>query len=241
MTNSEKSAEGFIEDNAAAWKAARAEKPARDFSHEHKDELTPEQRQALDWFASSEGEKALVDYQQQKDKHRGILWEMGLSLLDLKDLPDKDINRLDYLNRQEFPDSKSFVARVDEVLKHNKEQQADRVLSDDRLTLADKMTKFQEFGRYLKGDLEWYSQNFRRDLADGFGFKESLLVIALVDKNFDYICNELAKLKGKEFDDVVNRYASYVDAGNNNTTLNKLMLDRNYIVNPSSNSYEKVE
>lgn len=75
---------GMIEDAAEAAEAAHAEKPARDFAVEHKAELTPEQQQVLDWFASIEGEKALADFRAGKERAGDFVLQRAWSILDVE-------------------------------------------------------------------------------------------------------------------------------------------------------------
>lgn len=56
-----------IEDVDAAREAAYAEKPARDYIAEYKEQLSPEARQSLEWIASQEAEKALKRYEETKN------------------------------------------------------------------------------------------------------------------------------------------------------------------------------
>lgn len=62
-----------IEDMDAAREAAYAEKPARDYIAEYKDQLSDEARESLAWIASQEAEKALRRYEETKNEEDPVV------------------------------------------------------------------------------------------------------------------------------------------------------------------------
>lgn len=91
-----------IEDTAAATEAAYAEKPARDYLAEYKEQLTPEAQQALNWIASEEARKALENYDANKNAENPVirvLREKALNTLefDLSKAADELKSQLGYL------------------------------------------------------------------------------------------------------------------------------------------------
>ena len=79
-----------IEDIEAAEAAAYAEKPARDWIAENREKLSEEQLRSLEWFATSEGEKALAENAKDKDETRRLVEDKAFSFFDL-DSDNKEV------------------------------------------------------------------------------------------------------------------------------------------------------
>lgn len=77
-----------VEDKNEAEESAYAEKPYRDAAAEYGEKLSPEAKQALDWIASQEGEKAIEAYRSrdasQKETAARILKEKTLDAIVLR-------------------------------------------------------------------------------------------------------------------------------------------------------------
>ncbi|MFH1111849.1 MAG: hypothetical protein V1712_02145 [Patescibacteria group bacterium] len=246
MYNSEQSTpEGFIEDKDEARETAYAEKPARDFVADHKTELTPEQRQALEWFASSEGEEALAEFRNKKIEQQDIIRQKVWEFLDLQGMGN--------LTLQTEEADRYFLEKINEILKNVLKQQIDNFLAYEK-PLSDKMGGLElARGSLIKGVRSYskYMENhklvFTAPELSSYNV-DGKLSAAVADSNYKFIVQFLDHPGWKpainekiDKDYYIKKYLPYLKDGHKEPEFDKFMMEHNYIYNTKKEQYEQVE
>ena len=74
-----------IEDSNEAEVAAHVEKPVRDWIAENRGKLSLKDLKSLDWFATSEGERALAEYAKERDKPQKLVEDKAFGFFETDD------------------------------------------------------------------------------------------------------------------------------------------------------------
>lgn len=153
--------ENLIGDVNEAAEGAYAEKPARDFATEHATELSVEQKQTLDWFASSEGEKTLGDFRKLKEEQRDLvrqkaysLFKLGPDLTNSIQIANRDIEREISGGERDIEQRKQELGaapeRINELVKTVLAQEIDDTLNDPTLTYSSKINSLTYRRRFIR-------------------------------------------------------------------------------------------
>jgi len=137
MTSESNPSERVEHPDGPAWEMAHAMKPFRDAEIEYRDQLSDSARQALDWIASKEAEKAVAAYEatrSEEDPAVRVLREKAEATLEvpqsiakLAERPDTKIGTLDakeWVRRNEWGIREFGREAVDEILMSSADNQA---------------------------------------------------------------------------------------------------------------------
>lgn len=119
-----------MEDINEAREAAYAEKAPRDFLTEHRSDLAEDQQKAMDWFATSEGEKALNNFRNEKEKTKNLVLQKVRSFFDYGEVAKNKPNSED-------------IKQINQIVKAFNDQEIEAVLSDENIKPSQKLTKLR--------------------------------------------------------------------------------------------------
>jgi hypothetical protein len=243
--------EQLVEDVNAAWEAAKAEDPARTFLIEHKSELSEEQKKALEWFATSEGEKALANFWREKEEQKDIIRERMFNILKITKpgvfLTEKLEERIGRSKR-----SKDVLKEVNEELVPLLfKERINVILSSDK-NLAEKLEEVEKIKFSFKDGAEDMVSYDRITLSpthlgsyDKEGFFYGKVAICLASKQWEWAARLFKGWKINEYpvnlDELLEKLGDKISEGHSNEAFNRAMESRNFIFNPEKNRYEKVE
>lgn len=244
--------ESLIEDVNEAAEGAYAEKPARDFMAAPPVEITPEQQQVLEWFASTIGEKALADYRKMKEEQKELVREKGLEVVNITTM-----SNLSYLNT-EFKDEKDYLIKIQNTLSPYLRGELEKVFNG-RGNLAEKLKAFNDYKSSLVSGIRSYSnwvlENNGRKMSDqgesvlrlGLGREGSSgrielrgsLAAALADKNGKLVQEILSRTKkDTDFNEIVDEFKNDIGTLHTTPAFDHFMNSRNYLFNSHTNKYE---
>lgn len=102
-----------IQDIGTAEECAYAEKPYRDALVKYEESLTPEQKQALDWIASKEGEAAIQAYEEKKGEEDPRITQLRENALKLLEINNEVLR--DYLRNYSDKTPKDLEDKFEDV------------------------------------------------------------------------------------------------------------------------------
>lgn len=144
-----------IEDIDAAREAAYAEKPARDYIAEYKDQLSDGARQSLEWIASQEADKALQRYEETKDDEDPVVRILRERALESLEFPEEI--RTEITNRKEERmiggggvQEKQWIAGCEWALRDLGAELIEATLTDKYLEPSQKQSALERLGPGLR-------------------------------------------------------------------------------------------
>ncbi len=152
-----------IVDIDAAREAAFAEKPARDYIAEYKDQLSDEARQNLEWIASQEAEKALRRYEETKDEDDPVVRVLRERALESIEFPQEVRERFVTAAKEgavfigDVP-PEQWIAGCEWALRDLGAELIDATISDGYKDLPQKKRNLERLGPGLQAGIEYASR-----------------------------------------------------------------------------------
>lgn len=138
-----------VEDIDAAWEAAHAEKPARDYIAEYRDQLSDEARQSLEWIASQEAEKALKHYEETKDAEDPVVRVLREHALESLQFPKDVAEWIERDKGSRHVSNEQWKKRCDWALQELGRELIEDTITNERIGLPQKKDQLKLLGRDL--------------------------------------------------------------------------------------------
>jgi len=251
MINSEQirlGEENFVHDENAARDAAHAEKPARDFIVEHAVELSVGGKQALEWFASTEGEKAVERYNKKKEKINDIVRQNALKMFDVSDMVSGiiDPKGKTYYSGRTQQVSERLVELADKAVELIP---IDLILADTNQSHPEKIQKIRNLANNFKKGI-WenlfggrgYPGGRDVNKGDVFSYEIGKILTKISEGNWYEAATEFGRMlkdKSLTIEQFNLIFGKYLDEAHKQPSFDRIMKEHGYVFNPAG--YEAVK